>query len=95
MIYSVSKLELEQFKNSIHVARAAHLSRHNSKHSAEWNWLKQRGRGSHSARERKGCPHSENKKAPGSLRGLLIFAARYWLSSGMVLWSFGFGIDAR
>jgi hypothetical protein len=41
MIYRDSKLELEQFKNSVYVARAAHLYRHGSKHFAEWNWLKQ------------------------------------------------------
>jgi hypothetical protein len=85
IIYSGSKLELEQFKNSIYAARAARLSRPNSKYFAEWNWLKQQTRGSHSARKRGGCPASENEKAPGSLRGLLIFATRYWLSSGMVL----------
>jgi len=41
MIYSGSKLELDQFKNSFYVARPARLSRNNAKKNAEWNWLKQ------------------------------------------------------
>jgi hypothetical protein len=49
IIYSVSNLELDEFKNSIYVARAAHLSRNNAKDFAEWNWLKQHTRGSRSA----------------------------------------------
>jgi hypothetical protein len=41
MIYSGSKLEFDQFQNSIYVARAAHLSGSNAEDFAEWNWLKQ------------------------------------------------------
>jgi hypothetical protein len=63
MIYSDSKLEFDQFQNSLYVARAAYLSGNNTDDFAEWNWLKQQ-------RSRaRGLPAFRKQKSPRERSG--------------------------
>src|SRR3954447_5613282 len=88
MIYRGSNVDLDELKKTSYVSRRIDVFEEKQNRTAYWNWLKQ--------------PPAFTRvklhkaKAPGSLRRLSVECnSRYWLSSGMVFGSFGFGIEDR
>jgi hypothetical protein len=86
MIYKGSNVDFDEFENSAYVTAPAGVFGTKADSACRMELVET----SASAPALR-----SDDKAPGSLRGLVALFRRYWLISGMLLASFGFGIDAR